>query len=304
MQAKGVVRQHSQSTMAPHALTADATSSDTATLSVPTTGGTGPATFSTTTMSVSGPVRMDSISPIYSDPIAQSGVTINLCGGSGPEFARRWHKLPDELKVRVLEFNLILPTPDEMEPINAHVLAKRAKECVLPYLRMTPEIAALAKECFYATNDFHLRAPSISYSKITKPWGSHFMYPPRTVNHLIRRVTCFAVLEKYSWSFLQNLAKGTYGFSKLQHAKVVVMVPELRNKSGMNIAFLRSQTNKYWVDNNITEKVIFSCKGELEFRHHHRSRTKTVSMTVEPDTEGWRIMKSMIEETVLFNSGE
>lgn len=69
----------------------------------------------------------------------------------GEDFARGWDKLPAEIKVHILSFNLV---SDENITEKQH---KKMLPTLLHHLRCTPEIAGLAEEIYYGMNAFELK---------------------------------------------------------------------------------------------------------------------------------------------------
>jgi hypothetical protein len=93
---------------------------------------------------------VDSGDELTSDPIEELGAS----------FISGLHKLPDELKINVLSFNVLhdhhisFMEMDHMMKQMGLVAVKNFHH----YLRTTPEIAELTRDVFYGQNRFYVRA--------------------------------------------------------------------------------------------------------------------------------------------------
>jgi hypothetical protein len=86
---------------------------------------------------------------IFISASARKAVTIVPSDCLGHDFACRWHKLSDELKVHILQFNLISEDPVEYGTTLSAVERRLHK-----HLAMGPEIASLSQEIYYKENTF------------------------------------------------------------------------------------------------------------------------------------------------------
>lgn len=74
----------------------------------------------------------------------------------GASFASGWSKLPDELKIHILSFNLVSQDPLG-ESHGRHTIFKPETTFFRWHLRSTPEIARLSRDVYYSRNIIHLR---------------------------------------------------------------------------------------------------------------------------------------------------
>ena len=95
-----------------------------------------------------------------------------------PGFARGWLKLPVELKLAILRCNLTFSVAIWPSNVNAVV-----RSHLLPYLRMTPDIASLAKAVFYQENQFIMQ-----FSTSRPRSNSALVKPPMPVRSQLRRI--------------------------------------------------------------------------------------------------------------------
>jgi hypothetical protein len=136
----------------------------------------------------------------------------------GPGFAEGWHKLPYELKERVLEFNLVAP-------FAGIGVTRKSRYHLLPYLRMTKELATMAREMFYTKNIFALQLRNLDYYMSPR---SYMYYPPATINSHIRHVRLYARLlegtEQSGWSKIKDFASGIHEFPNLRYLEINLTV--------------------------------------------------------------------------------
>lgn len=112
--------------------------------------------------------------------------------------------------VLILEFALIRRKP------------VRSSRALMRYLRMTPQIAALANGIFYTKNIFLV-------DRILPDRGVSvtFRGPPLTLRYLIRRVeTDINIRLRCHWVFLQDLADGSLDFENLRYLRVCMKYRE------------------------------------------------------------------------------
>jgi hypothetical protein len=97
----------------------------------------------------------------------------------GPDFVRRWDKLPEEIKMHILSFNLVLE--DREDTCDNGVDEVTLQDDLCSHLAMGPEIARLAYEVYYTQNVFLLLV-------IIEPMEWPLSLSPRPARPLIREV--------------------------------------------------------------------------------------------------------------------
>jgi hypothetical protein len=139
----------------------------------------------------------------------------------GSDFARGWHKLPNELKTTILAFNLVC------HPVIIHRSALGDPGDVSSYghqLRSTPEIAQLAREIYYTKNTFRLkkivRKEHTGHGRRTRIHC--FAYPTHCPNVLIRSLEIHCGLVQSYCTHLRRLARSDYDFQNLCSIKIEV----------------------------------------------------------------------------------
>lgn len=139
---------------------------------------------------------------------APVSMTISPTDRLGPGFARGWNKLPDELKIAILEENLV------QEDNYVHwQLFQGPVVCrtLLQHLAMGPDISRLAHEIFYKKNAFLVTVDSTG--------GAPPKLPPLNVHHLIRGIGVVVHFTPESWTFLQKVAAGL--FPNMEEIKIM-----------------------------------------------------------------------------------
>jgi hypothetical protein len=178
-------------------------------------------------------------------------------------FATGWCKLPGELKLQIIEANLVSAAAIDPQGSSSRTEAWMARTQPCPslaklyhHLRMTPEIAELAKRIFYTSNTFLLRTG----------WGRTFKYPKPAVNHQVRRLDVRVSLgDRREWKKLVKLADGDYGFKDLRFIQVTLHwgdVQWMYNGDAANI-----EAFKDWLNARTNRNVQFQCHGTLAFKH-------------------------------------
>jgi hypothetical protein len=138
-------------------------------------------------------------------------LTISPAGPATPGFARGWLKLPTELKLQILRHNLLLPSP--LWPSNINTVTRRE---LLPYLRMTPDIAEIAKSVFYQENRFIMQ-----FSSSTPNSWSTLARPPMSIRPQLRRITFLTRLTTLDWQILRSISRqDCAGFTSLFHLTI------------------------------------------------------------------------------------
>jgi hypothetical protein len=169
------------------------------------------AVYSSQPLAISAPCSMEiqACTPIRIR--CDSKLTISPAGPATPGFVRGWLKLPTELKLQVLRHNLLFPSP--IWPSNINTVTRRE---LLPYLRMTPDIAEIAKSVFYQENRFIMQ-----FSSSTPNSGSTLARPPMSVRPQLRRITFLTCLTSLDWHMLRMISrKDRAGFSGLFHLTI------------------------------------------------------------------------------------
>ncbi|KAJ4360802.1 uncharacterized protein N0V89_001369 [Didymosphaeria variabile] len=130
-------------------------------------------------------------------------------------FVRGWNKLPLELRIHILEFNLIYIAPYKAtEDATTSIL--------LPYLRMTKEIADLAREIYFKKNVICL--------EVRRQDGRRraLRYPPPLSNRFIRRLEVELAFIDFAtsrfWPKIPDLASGRYGFPNLRFLHIQLIL--------------------------------------------------------------------------------
>jgi len=163
-------------------------------------------------------------------------------------FATGWNKLPTELKVQILSYNLSFP--ETIDRCDTNIL-----QVLDHHLRISPEIAGLAKEIFYCQNTFRIRL---------KPMLSHHGLPLFPIAHKsIRKIVVEVNMVSFTdWKTLSWVSKGNAGLSNVRHVSVVVncrgavfspLIDDI-------IAWLLGR-----IHDSCDESIVFKCKGELTF---------------------------------------
>jgi hypothetical protein len=136
------------------------------------------------------------------------------------DFAHGWRSLLDELKIEVLSHNLVL---DQLI-FNLRVKSDwiEVDECEITYLHhmaLGPEIASLAQAVFFEKDTI---GADLDYPH------ERLLLPPRHVCRYIRRMVwpMIYILMPENWFWLEQLAKGAYGFTGLQHIQIDVDCPD------------------------------------------------------------------------------
>ncbi|KAF2635717.1 hypothetical protein P280DRAFT_522837 [Massarina eburnea CBS 473.64] len=155
--------------------------------------------------------------PIMVKATAEELLTVQPHKILDPEFAVGWNKLPDELKVRILTYNVICE--DKVSFNDQWGYTMGGNKDIISYCLMTPEIATLAREIFYSKNIFHVKAlPLFEWigERRTLP------LPPRSSLGLIRRLEVAVRVIGWEFTKLRKLTDGRWGFHNLQHIKLTV----------------------------------------------------------------------------------
>lgn len=190
-------------------------------------------------------------------------------------FAEGWKKLPDELKVRILRYNLTVD-----EPI--HYCRTTGGwpwgQVLLPhYLLMPLEIAGIAHEVFYKTNTFFLK-PGRS--------NASFRYPNLPNNQYVRRLVFQVKPERPHWKYVPKLASGEYGFANLDYVQIQLDWTAPRENPLLSLLYLARQ------------KAVFKCDGDLEFVYWHEPGMRVYDSDTEKLLED---AEFRVRDIVAFN---
>lgn len=187
----------------------------------------------------------------------------------GRAFMEGWQKLPVELKIMILEHNLVFPYPIRKYQCDAF-------GALLAHMRSTPEIAELARNIFYTKNTFKLHfimalsfaAPS--YGNYTTP---RLSYPNPTAYDLIRTIDISTALSSQVWMSLRKMAQGMLrlNYVKLElgwfnqfdstiiHSRAVVLASE----TGTDVASAYERAVFDLMGECLGGGIHFACSGEL-----------------------------------------
>lgn len=131
-------------------------------------------------------------------------------------FLDHWRSLPDEIKVVIIQ-HALPPFKDgcvTYETTTSKLLEDESLSSVLQLIipfAAVPDIATLAYEQFYSQNTV-----TISDSK---GWG-HLRYPPRAINHFVRRLDVSILLNIENLKYIRKLGNGCMGFENLADIQI------------------------------------------------------------------------------------
>jgi hypothetical protein len=209
-----------------------------------------PITINGVTIFSAAPIRI--ISAKYPK---RDQVRIESAAGLNPAFIQGWNALPDELKTKVLSFNLINP-----ETIDNGIMPYTSQfRGLLHHLRTTPVIAGLAREIYYTQNVFLLEPTAYTILERQRPLpvGRYcFLYPAASVNALIRSVEFLCGLDAAPWLFLTRFGRGSYGFGDVRYITVTLRA------SYLHICYPEDFDNFF--ENAVGEGLRFGCEGHVE----------------------------------------
>jgi hypothetical protein len=153
-------------------------------------------------------------------------------------FAHGWNSLPEELKLKILEFNLVKAEPIAKDE-SGHSVSSLSNLC--KHLAMGPEIARLSLEVYYTSNHFVLEAHN-----------GCIQLPPLAARSLIRSIILKVRCGTGPWRIIQSFASGKYGFTRI----VYIVMRFSRSWLAPPISRLLIQLRKL--------PVHFECKGSVE----------------------------------------
>ncbi|KAF1993628.1 hypothetical protein P154DRAFT_527622 [Amniculicola lignicola CBS 123094] len=241
----------------------------------------------------SGDLRIWSASPIIIT--SEKSVRISSTSALGADFARGWHKLPDELKERILYFCTFLASPVDRFTAGRKLNAPYWEYSLLRYLRMTPEIATMAMNLFYKRNEFRL----FPCRQTTSRGG--MLYPKPHFNRIIRRVVLKIDSIQKAWDNVKKLASGHYGFENMRHVRIVVSAalyfrlpisaPDIPTR------FSRWKTG---AQSMMADGVTFRCEGELFCQPLGRVELQGLNMTQAEARQYELQVQELVESKVTF----
>jgi hypothetical protein len=179
------------------------------------------AVASSRPLKMSGPynLQIQALSPVHI--YSEVPLKIIPAGPATARFAKGWLKLPNELKLAILRYNLLLPT--SLWPANINTVIRRE---LLPYLRTTSDIAELAQAVFYRENRFILQFSSLRAHP--HPYSSSILArPPVIIRPLLRRITFLTRLTSLDWRILQWIGELRAGFTNVMHLEVRCLLWEV-----------------------------------------------------------------------------
>ncbi|KAF1834806.1 hypothetical protein BDW02DRAFT_597930 [Decorospora gaudefroyi] len=162
------------------------------------------------------PIKIHALSPVHI--WCDRKLKIMPAGPATPGFARGWAKLPNELKLAILRCNLVFPA--SIWPANVNTVIRTE---LLPYLRMTPDIAEIARTVFFQENRFIMQ-----FSPSTAAAVSLLARPSISMRPLFRRITVLTRLSSLDWQIIRLMSKPLRaGFTNLVHLRVRCLVWEI-----------------------------------------------------------------------------
>jgi hypothetical protein len=191
------------------------------------------------------------VSAIFPTTITTTSRTaIEPSGALGEEFVRRWRALPQELRLRVLHFNLLSDkgVVDCLPPSRVGQKRYENQLTLFKFLSMGPDIASLALEAYYKANKFlifHAQA-------CIRP-----LFPRPSIRPWIARVALVVALSQYGWDLLTRLALDGYGFKNLRFVEIRILLAEMEMR------------NVHQLLNNISQNpdvfgIQFKCGGSMD----------------------------------------
>jgi len=193
-------------------------------------------------------------------------------------FATGWNKLPTELKVQILSYNLSFP--ETIDRCETNIL-----QALDHHLRVSPEIAALAKEIFYCQNTFRIRL---------KRMLSHHGLPLFPIAHeSMRKIVVDVLMGSFTdWETLSKISKGSHGLSNLRYVNVVI------NCRGVSWSPLNDDSITQllgWIPDSCDESIVFKCKGEVTLTDRLWQSGNIPSIT-----DGIQKVEALVRSKVVF----
>ncbi|KAF3036256.1 hypothetical protein E8E11_002599 [Didymella keratinophila] len=183
-------------------------------------------------------------------------INIESAGVLSAGFARGWCRLPVELKLDILRHGVIRHST--IWPANAN---RAMHDSLFSYLQMTPEIAALARQLYFAENSFVILAPQEEFTMF-RGW------PPSSVRSLLRKITLMTWLEPRDNTNIEAIADERLGLDSLAHVEVRCSVvkfvrswfPRDGNDVNMKVDAWSTQ-----LSTRLPPEVCFKPRGKIAF---------------------------------------
>ncbi|KAF2875697.1 hypothetical protein BDV95DRAFT_603106 [Massariosphaeria phaeospora] len=191
----------------------------------------------------------------------------------GPEFTKGWSKLPDELKVLVLSFNLVF---------RQRIYQYSLPNAFLPYLRITPEIARLAKQVYYSDNIFRV------------PYKIPANCPFAT---LLRHLELEAAPTPQSFSALQSTAERCASLPDLKSIRIVFRCLGMYDDQGRLATAELGYVAHF--KNTFTTNTASQCNGEVVVGDV--SKIRPLDRNWDGDIQG---LKSLITSKFTFKKND
>lgn len=198
------------------------------------------------TLTLDAPTHLASTQPILVIP---AGV---LCAG----FARGWRSLPAELKLEILRHGLLRDSP--IWPANAN---QALHDSLFPYMRMSPEIAVLARKVYLEENVFVLLAFQENLAMF-RDW------PPMLVRPLIRNVALMTWLDPGDSATIEAIAEKRFGFENLAYIEVRCSAVNFVRSSFPSLGVTADRKAGVWstqLSLRLPPKIRFEPKGVVAF---------------------------------------
>jgi hypothetical protein len=195
--------------------------------------------------------------PIYVSATIPTTITttcrmlIEPSGDLGEKFVQGWRALPEELRLRVLHFNLLSPNVhiDSLHPQQVGGSRDDHQETLLRFLSMGPEIASVAPEAYYKANKFLIFHASC---------GAGPFLPLPSIRPWITQIIVNISLSQAEWAIIQRFAWDGYGLENLRHVQVGVYLMQ------EDIKFINRHLDKIVLDPDACQ-IWFRCSGLLDF---------------------------------------
>lgn len=159
--------------------------------------------------------------------------------------------MPEELRLRVLHFNLISER-EFVDYLSPHFNGQRRnlhQVKLFQFMSMGPEIASLVPEAYYKANKFVI----VDANHYSNPF-----LPPNPVRRWITSVALVVSLSQGGWDTLKRLVVDGWGLENLRFVEVRFFV------SSAEIGFIQQHLNRIVQDPDAC-RVQFRCSGCLEF---------------------------------------
>jgi hypothetical protein len=130
-------------------------------------------------------------------------------------FSHGWHKLPYELKLKIITPTVLNRVDTDLFYIAQENVSNVFTNLVIPWAKISPEMGATAAQAFYEKNYFLVDG----YTTYTKLPGTITIIrpklPPPAVAKQIRNLIYKLSLDLHSFQRMARIACGEYGFKNL-----------------------------------------------------------------------------------------